>query len=304
MIRSNTILLTAAAALLATGCDQVTRIDEGEGGGGSAVPPAVQQRLNESCAIPGCHVSGVVGPDLSETSQGAWITQSGAGGPLVTFGDVENSYLITKMFPSPPVGAQMPLGAPLDPEDLAIIVGWVAGVEFPDGDVPSTSGASTDPTGDDTADTADTADDDGEGESSTGEAEPVLCSLEAIDATATNPIDAGDEAGKIPSSIGSALERNCGCHYVTEAAPPYVPFGGGTQLQTLANFTNTYAGANMQYMGNPAWQAVEDRVVNQKNMPMAQCETDEGIPMTESDLALFTAWFEQEAPDGATFVEP
>ncbi|MEM6296429.1 MAG: hypothetical protein AAGA54_34500 [Myxococcota bacterium] len=301
MIRSTTILLCATVALTATGCDQVTRIDEGDGGSDSAVPAAVQQRLTNSCAIPGCHVAGVVAPDLSEASGGAWVTQTGGGGPYITFGDVGNSYLITKMFPSPPAGSQMPLPpGELSAEDLAVITGWVAGVEFPEGETTATSGASTDPTGDD----ADTGDDDGAGESSTGEAAPVLCSLEAIDATATNPIDAGDEAGKIPSSIGSALERNCGCHYVTSAAPPYVPFSGGTQLQTLANFTNTYAGANGQYTGNPAWQAVQDRVVNQKNMPMAQCETDEGISMTEADLALFTAWFEQEAPDGATFVEP
>ncbi|MEM6296430.1 MAG: hypothetical protein AAGA54_34505, partial [Myxococcota bacterium] len=75
----------------------------------------------------------------------------------------------------------MPIGSELAAEDLAVIVAWVAGVEFPEGETTATSGASTDPTGDD----ADTGDDDGAGESSTGEAAPVLCSLEAIDATAT-----------------------------------------------------------------------------------------------------------------------
>lgn len=115
-------------------CNEVTRIDEGDGGGSdSAVPGPVQERLTQSCAIPSCHVSGSVTPDLSAASGGAWVSQSGGGGPYITFGDIENSYLIEKMFPSPSAGSQMPLSpGVLETEDLAVIVGWVAGVEFPD----------------------------------------------------------------------------------------------------------------------------------------------------------------------------
>ena len=121
---------------LVTGCEQVEKLEGGgQANAGSLVPTAVQLRLTESCAVPGCHVTGSIAPDLSEAGGGAWVTQSGAGGPLVTFGDVDNSYLVEKMFPSPTVGSQMPL-APgvLDPEDLALIVGWIAGVDFPEGD--------------------------------------------------------------------------------------------------------------------------------------------------------------------------
>lgn len=126
--------LVLGALLALGGCSQVERIDQGETESDSAVPPAVQQRLTESCALSGCH-SGAVPPDLSVGGGGAWVTQSGAGGPFVTFGDVDNSYLVEKMLPNPSVGSQMPIGAGvLAPEDLALIVGWVAGVELPDDD--------------------------------------------------------------------------------------------------------------------------------------------------------------------------
>lgn len=132
----------------------------------------------------------------------------------------------------------------------------------------------------------------------------TLCSLQAINADVESPVDAADEAGKIPAVVGAALERNCGCHYTSNAPPPYTPFSGGTQLQTLANFTGGYAGANSLYAGQPAWRAVQDRVINQRNMPTAVCQTEEGTNITAADFALFEAWFEQEAPDGASFDPP
>ncbi|MBV1859830.1 MAG: hypothetical protein KUG77_15570 [Nannocystaceae bacterium] len=133
------LLLGALVVLCA--CNQVKKIDDGtDTGSDSAVPAAVQQRLTESCALPTCH-AGSVAPDLSVASGGAWVTQSGAGGPFVSFGDVANSYLVEKMFAGPSAGSQMPL-APgvIEPEDLALVVGWVAGVELPDGENAEESG--------------------------------------------------------------------------------------------------------------------------------------------------------------------
>ncbi len=300
---NRTLAFTLISSLLAlTGCDQVTRVDDGDDtGSGSAVPGPVQERLTQSCAISGCHVAGLTPPDLSADGGGAWVSQSGAGGPYVTFGDVGNSYLIEKMFPGPSAGSQMPIApGEITPEDLAVIVGWVAGVEFPDG------GDTDDPTGDtnDTADTEDPTAASGDTDSETG-ADVVSCALSVIDSSVANPIVSGDEAGVIPTFIGEALERNCGCHYVTEADPPYIPFSAGTQLQTLENFTNDYAGGNTMYDGMPAWMAVQDRVVTQMTMPtIGVCVTDEGTSLTERDLGLFHAWFEQGAPDGATFEPP
>ncbi|MBV1860526.1 MAG: hypothetical protein KUG77_19090, partial [Nannocystaceae bacterium] len=65
-----------------------------------------------------------------------------------------------------------------------------------------------------------------------------------------------------------------------------------------------YAGANSTYAGMAAWVAVQDRVITQATMPTAVCETEEGGIMSAADFALFEAWFEQEAPDGASFTPP
>lgn len=127
-------VLVLGTVLVLGGCNRVTRIDQGDASGAeSPVPAPVQERLTASCAIPSCHVSGSVGPDLSAASAGAWVDQVGGGGPYISFGDVDNSYLIEKMLPGPSAGSQMPLPpGVLEAEDLAVIVGWVAGVEFPD----------------------------------------------------------------------------------------------------------------------------------------------------------------------------
>ena len=298
MKRTITLMLAAGAFAL-SGCDQVKKIDEGsETGSGGGVPAPVQERLTASCALVGCHVSGSTTPDLSEAARGAWLSASGAGGPYITFGDVDNSYLVQKMFPAPSAGSQMPIGAGvLEPEDLAVIVGWVAGVEF-----PSETGLAT--TG--------TTDSDGETEGETTEGETtesgdgtVSCALSIVDPDAVSPVVSGDGAGVIPASIGTALEENCGCHYTDSVSNAmYFPYTGGTQLQTLDNFTDDYAGANSTYAGMAAWVAVQDRVVTQATMPTAVCETEEGGIMSAADFALFEAWFEQEAPDGASFTPP
>ncbi len=291
-------LMLAAGALALTGCDQVTKIDQdNETGGGGGIPAPVQERLTASCALVGCHVSGSTAPDLSEASGGAWVEASGAGGPYITFGDIENSYLIQKMFPEPASGGQMPFPpGVLAPEDLAVIVGWVAGVEFPSDTGPATT------TGEET-----TGGETTEGETDSG-SDPVSCALSEVDPTAQSPVVSGDDASVIPSSIGTALEANCGCHYTDETSDVLVYGGayvGETKLDTLANFTDDYAGANTNYTGMPAWMAVQDRVITQANMPtIGICETEEGGTMTAADFALFEAWFEQEVPDGASFTPP
>jgi hypothetical protein len=291
------LVFSLAGSLLALGgCDQVKKIDEGESGDSgpsSQVPDAVQQRLTQSCALAGCHVSGGSIVDLSEASGGAWVSQSGPGGPYVTFGDVGNSYLAARML-DPAAGSVMPIGAGMiTAEDRAVIIGWIAGAEFPDGD----EGGETDPT-DGT---------DSDGSETSGNSDLVECSIDAVAPAGTeSPVVSGDQAGMIPAAVGEALERNCGCHYTSTVSDPalYFPFSGGTQLQTLANFTNLYAGANAAYMDQPAWVAVEDRVINQRNMPTAVCETEDGGIISSADFALFEAWFDQEVPDGASFTPP
>ncbi len=294
-----TPIILVAGLLAIAGCDQVKKLDEGSDtdGSGSLVPGPVQQRLTASCARPGCHVPGATGPDLSEASGGAWISQSGIGGPLVTFGDLDNSYLVQKLFPSPAAGSQMPSPpGMLSPEDLAIIVGWVAGVEFPEGG--ETTGGPSDTSGGPTTGTS------ADASSGSGDAEPALCSLEALAPGATNPIEAGDEADVIPTSVGEVLARNCGCHYSSDVTLPYT---GAARMSTLAEFQGDYDGTAADYVGEPVWTLAQYRVVELRSMPYAPpiCETEEeGNGITDADFAVLEAWFEQEIPDGASFTPP
>lgn len=288
MKRTITSML-AVCGLVLLSCDQVKKIDEegAETGPGGGVPAAVQERLTASCALPGgaCHVNNAALVDLSAASGGSWVDQSGQGGPYVTFGDLNNSYLVEKMLPDPRFGGQMPFPpGVLAPEDLGVILAWVAGVEFP----------------------SETSADVGGETSATGGGEPVSCALSAVNPEAESPVVAGDGVGMIPSSIGTALEENCGCHYSDSVSDPilYFPYSGGTQLQTLGNFTSNYAGANSTYSGMPAWVAVRDRVVVQGTMPTATCETESGGVISAADLALFEAWFDQGVPDGSSFTPP
>ncbi|MGH1341613.1 MAG: hypothetical protein ACRBN8_08695 [Nannocystales bacterium] len=297
MKRTITLMLLAAGAFALTGCDQVKKIDEGNETGGGGVPTPVQERLTASCAIPGgaCHVNNASLVDLSEASAGAWVEQSGPGGPYVTFGDPAGSYLVSRLTDAS-AGSIMPLPpGVLAPEDLAVIVGWVAGVEFPSetGPATTTDGETTD--GETT-----------EGETTEGGGGIISCALSVVDPDAESPVVSGDGAGVIPSSIGTALEENCGCHYTDSVSNTslYFPYSGGTQLQTLENFTSDYAGANSTYAGMAAWVSVQDRVITQATMPTAVCETEEGGIMSAADFALFEAWFEQGVPDGASFTPP
>lgn len=132
----------------------------------------------------------------------------------------------------------------------------------------------------------------------------VECSLEAVAPDATNPIVAGDAVGQIPTEVGAALARSCGCHFTSTTTDPYFPYSGGMQMATLQDFQGPYPGGNGAYAGLPTWRAVEDRVVVQGSMPPAVCETTDGASISDADLALFTAWFEQEVPDGSGFTPP
>ncbi len=106
----------------------------GGDGGGDMIPPAVQQAFDESCATSaGCHASGSSLVVLSAPESSAILTAASAsgGGPLVTLGDVDNSYIAQKI-----LGGSSVIGGPMPPAkqsanddvNLAIIVGWIAGV--------------------------------------------------------------------------------------------------------------------------------------------------------------------------------
>jgi len=138
---------------------------------------------------------------------------------------------------------------------------------------------------------------------------PKLCSLEVIDPDAdpTMVIDAGDGEGQIPTLVGEALLRNCGCHY-TDDVPIglYVDYSSNLQpLATLADFHGNFMGIfPMNFETMPAYLAVEQRVVYHQPLPMPPygCGV-EGEPgmISTVDLELLTEWLAAAAPDGASF---
>lgn len=138
---------------------------------------------------------------------------------------------------------------------------------------------------------------------------PKLCSLEAVDPSADpSVVEMGDEAGLLPTVIGEALLRNCGCHY-SDRPDVFVDYMSDVvQINTWADFHIPFAGIfPMGYEDRMVWEATQVRVVEQLPVPMPAIECDvEGEPgvITEADKALFEAWFDAGAPDGASFSYP
>ena len=138
--------------------------------------------------------------------------------------------------------------------------------------------------------------------------EPFFCSLEALDPAAdpTMVIEYGDGEDQIPTEIGEALLRNCGCHYTDDLPPGTVDYMSKKQaMATFADFHATFQGIfPMGYEDEPAWAAIERRVVFHDPLPMpsfgCDVEGEDGV-ITSADLALFTEWFAAGAPDGATW---
>jgi hypothetical protein len=139
--------------------------------------------------------------------------------------------------------------------------------------------------------------------------EPKSCALAVIDPNADPAavIDAGDAAGQLPTLVGEALLRNCGCHY-TDDVPIglYVDYSSNKQpLATHADFHTDFMGTfPMGFEDQPTYLAVEQRVVFHDPLPMPPfgCGV-EGEPgmITAADQQLPTDWLAAGAPDGASF---
>jgi hypothetical protein len=283
------------ALSLCTGCPKLEKIEQST----ASVPTEVQRIFDEACATAGCHDAATRsnGVDLTAAGAGAIIGGTGSTGlPLVTIGDLANSYLAVKVMPDPPAGAparvgdKMPPTTDLDPVDLAILVGWMAGAPLPS---PDTGG---------TTDMGATS----MGESSTGPSAPVECSVEAVDGGGTiTEVDRGSDPGQIPNDIGNILEESCGCHYTDFVATGTVPGSsaypptGVLDIDTLAGFTSDAGG--MTGTQRVLARVVEDAIVP---MPPVGCGTSATEPddnMDPDDRALLIEWLMADTPDGATW---
>lgn len=139
--------------------------------------------------------------------------------------------------------------------------------------------------------------------------EPKSCALAVIDPSADPAavIDAGDGVDQIPTLVGEALLRNCGCHY-TDDVPIglYVDYASNKQpLSTLADFHGSFMGTfPTGFEEQPTYLAVEQRVVFHMPLPMPPygcgVEGEPGL-ITAADLQLLTDWLAAAAPDGASF---
>jgi hypothetical protein len=138
---------------------------------------------------------------------------------------------------------------------------------------------------------------------------PKSCALAAIDPEADPAavIDAGDGEAQIPTTVGEALLRNCGCHY-TDDVPIglYVDYSSNAQpLATLADFHGDFMGTfPVGFEDMPTYLAVERRVVDHDPLPMPPLGCGvEGEPglISAADLQLLTDWLAAGAPGGASF---
>lgn len=135
---------------------------------------------------------------------------------------------------------------------------------------------------------------------------PELCSLEAVDPLADPSIvEMGDEEGLLPTVIGEALLRNCGCHYSDDPDVNVDYLSDAVLINTWADFHVPFVGIfPMGFEDRMVWEATAVRVVEQMPVPMPAFECDvegeDGV-ITEADRALFEAWFDAGAPDGANW---
>jgi hypothetical protein len=277
------------------------------------IPEAVQRAFDASCVADGCHdaASRAEGLSLEATDSvrivGGTSRQSEL--PLVQVGDLGGSYLAIKLLPD----AQLPVGAvrfedrmprdglePDDVEHVNTVLAWIAGYGpsgSEGGELTSTgptmvgssggtgdgSGSST--TGSDPTDPGPTTNTGG------GPSHPA-CSVETVTGgVVSEPLDKGDEAGKIPLLVGTILEERCGCHTLADRTlnveyPALLP-----PVETLLL---DYGDLSRPVGGTTLGELMEEAVLVTLSMPPGSCPA---IP--EDDRAVLEQWFLDGRPDGA-----
>ena len=309
-MRSLLRCMLAAVASAAPAC-----ADDG-GRAPAEIPEAVQRAFDASCVADGCHDAGSRAEGLSlEAGDSARIVGGASAQselPLVTLGDLGRSYLAIKLLPD----AQLPAGVvrqqdrmpqdgiePDDVEHVNTILAWVAGYG------PS---GSEDGEGGELTSTGTTAADSSAGtgdatSSSTGDPDPTnpgpttntgggpshpACSVETVTGgVVSDPLDKGDEAGKIPLVVGTILEERCGCHTLADRTlnveyPALLPPEDTLLLD--------YGDLSRPVDGTTLGELMEEAVLVTLSMPPGSCSA---IP--DEDRAVLEQWFLAGRPDGA-----
>jgi hypothetical protein len=298
-------ILTTAAALAASAC-----ASEPEP---APIPDAVQRAFDGSCVADGCHdassraegLSLAAGDSPRIVGKDSWQSDL----PLVTLGELGHSYLAIKLLPDD----QLPEGAvrfegrmpkrelvPEDVENLNVILAWIAGYgpSGSEGGEPTSSATTA-------AGESSEGEGDGSGSSSTG-TDPTdpgpttvtgggptvpACAVESVtNGAVSDPLDKGDEAGKIPLQVGVVLEERCGCHTL---ADPELNVEYPALAPPVDTLFVTYADLSRPLEGTTLGELMEQAVLVTLSMPPGSCPK---IP--DDDLALLEQWFLAGRPDG------
>lgn len=281
------------------------------------IPAAVQRAFDASC-VDGCH-------DASTREEGLILEASHSarivGGPswqsdlpLVRPGDLDGSYLAIKLLPDDqlPAGAmrfeaRMPRDGlePDDVEHVNTILAWIAGYGPSDtggsdsGEPTSTGATASEPTagtGDaSTSTTSSDPTDPGPTTNTGGGPTSPACSVETVtEGVVSDPLDKGDAAGMIPTSVGVVLEERCGCHTLADRTL-------NTEYPGLLAPADTlwldHGDLARPVGGTTLGELMEEAVLVTLGMPPGSCPV---IPA--DDLALLETWFLAGRPDGADFM--
>ena len=190
----------------------------------------------------------------------------------------------------------MPVAAEQDTEDTAIILGWIAGAQLPGDD--DDDDVADDDDDDDDDDVAETGDDDDDDDDDDG---TVLCGIDDVTMGVASPVEAGDEAGLIPTEIGRVIDENCGCHLVSDNADLIENVPGYAGMFSF----NTLDEIQADFNGAPAYEHLQARVVDSPTMPPVYYCTERDVAgLLQADFDLLEDWLSQGAPDGATWTPP
>lgn len=125
-------IFSIALLTLAAACGVEPLEDTGEDDG---IPTAVQEAFTNTCATQaGCHATTTTPPLLTPGSSATILSLNKDGKPYVDFGNVDNSYLADRLLAANGTTV-MPLGGAMtleQEEDVALILGWIAGAMFSD----------------------------------------------------------------------------------------------------------------------------------------------------------------------------
>jgi hypothetical protein len=170
-------------------------------------------------------------------------------------------------------------------EDLAIVLGWIAGADLPGGGGESESTGSG-----------------GESDTSGGEVLQA-CGIDDLKPGAPNPIDAGTGAMQIPPDIATILADNCGCHYADELAVTTVAdYLGLADLATWSGWQEEHPSPNVAGIVKDIVRQRLDPTSPQIMPPPVHCNLGGGETMPLADRQTLIDWIEAGTPDGATWM--